>query len=305
MPFCPTCEVFFNSWEELGTHIFKYCEEVSDPKHVMWINRNLNGLKLDANALSIKLREFFDISKGGLSMWIRMRFIEKFYGDKPHPFILAMQKPNKAVLLGYVIEHQHFLKNWVRVLSYIITKTDNEEVIKYELENIAVEFLGWNGKPSHYELLIRMGESLGMPREKILETPPLPATVSAIKVWRNIAENKSWIEIMAAMHSLELVADRSLRQYGAKLPYFNPSILESNEFPEEVKDFLREGYEADESHAGLALKIVESYAKDTQTINKIQITVIKSFDAFSKYLLARLERGIEFDPTLIRYVSGE
>jgi pyrroloquinoline-quinone synthase len=50
-------------------------------------------------------------------MWIRRRFIEKFYGNNPHPFIVAMQNPTRGVLLGYVIEHQHFLKNWVRILS--------------------------------------------------------------------------------------------------------------------------------------------------------------------------------------------
>ncbi|MEM4138328.1 MAG: iron-containing redox enzyme family protein, partial [Sulfolobaceae archaeon] len=222
----------------------------------------------------------------------------------PHPFILAMQKPTRAVLLGYVIEHQHFLRNWVRVLSVIIAKTDKDDVVRYEIENMAVEFLGWGDRPSHYELLLRMGESLGMRREEILSLSPLPSTLSAIRTWRKIAETKSWVETMAAMHSLELVADRSLRKYGAKMHYFDPSILESDEYPKAVKDFLREGYEADEYHAGEALELVEKYASELNLIEEVQVSAIKSFDAFSKYLLARLERAMLIDKNVTRFIEG-
>jgi hypothetical protein len=55
---------------------------------------------------------------------------------------------------------------------------------------------------------------------------------------------------MVAMHSLELVADRTLTEFGARIHYFDPTILESDEYPKEANDFLRVGYEADEDHAG-------------------------------------------------------
>lgn len=299
MPICPSCELEFHTWEDLAEH-FNYMANVkSDPSHVMWLNRNISTKRMEVHELAEKLEEFFSISEG-LGTWIRSKFIEKFYGNAPHPFIVAMQNPTRGVLLGYVIEHQHFLKNWVKVLSSIVFKTDKDDVLQYELENISVEFIGWNGRPSHYELLLRMGEALGMPREKILSIPPLPSTQSAIRTWRNIAEKRSWLETMASMHSLELVADRSLVKYGAKLPYFNPEILSSDQYPQAVKDFLREGYEADISHANEALKMVERYANEMT--EKIQVVVLKSFDAFSKYLLARLERGFEIEPSLIRRV---
>lgn len=104
------------------------------------------------------------------------------------------------------------------------------------------------------------------------------------------------------MHSLELVADRSLVKYGARLPYFNQAILTSEEFPQAVKDFLREGYEADISHAGEALEMVEKYAEEMNIREEVQVTVLKSFDAFSKYLLARLERGFEIEPSLVKVI---
>lgn len=298
MPLCPICEIKADNWYSIAKHIHDLTRR-NNAEHIMWLNRNLSIKELSAEELAKRLEEFFNI-KGSLALWVREKFIQKFYGDNVHPFILAMQKPTRSVLLGYVLEHQHFLRNWARVLSIVAAKADIDEVIKYEIENIAVEFVGWNGKPSHYELLIRMGESLGMKREEILSTPPLPSTLSAIKTWRWIAENKSWVETMAAMHSLELVADKSLRKYGAKIHYFNPEILESNEYPQAVKDFLREGYEADEYHAGEALELVEKYGNELT--ENIQTTLIKSFDTFAKYLSARLERAMLIDDKLVIYI---
>ncbi|BDC17619.1 C2H2 type zinc finger domain-containing protein [Acidianus sp. HS-5] len=294
MPICPVCEYRSTEWKEVAGHLYSLTRK-SDATHVMWLNRNLTIKEVDVEKLSEMLEEFFSI-RGELSSWIREKFIQKFYGENPHPFILAMQKPNRAVLLGYVIEHQHFLKNWVKVLSEIIFKTDEDDVVKYELDNINVEYFGYNGKPSHYELLLRMGESLGMPRKEILGYSPLPSTKTAINTWRRIAIERDWVETLAAMHSLELVADKTLRKYGAKMHYFNEAILTSNDYPQEVKDFLREGYEADQSHAGEALTLVDKYSKDEE---RVQVTVLRSFDAFAKYLTARLERAMEFDSKVI------
>ena len=110
-----------------------------------------------------------------------MRFIERFFGKRPHPFVLALQRPTRPVLLGYVLEHQHFLKQWVRSLSWVLAKTDSSEATREELDNITTEFYGHGSdQPSHYELLLRMGESLGLKREETLATPPLPATARAM-----------------------------------------------------------------------------------------------------------------------------
>jgi pyrroloquinoline-quinone synthase len=298
MPRCPVCEYRSQDWGEVASHLKAKCD-LSDVKHVMWLNRNLTSRELGEEELARSLQEFFSLREG-LAMWIRRKFVEKFYGERPHPFIVAMQNPTRGVLLGYVLEHQHFLRNWVRVLAAVIFKTDRDDVAKYEMENMSVEFFGFMGRPPHYELLIRMGESLGLSRAEILSTPPLPSTSSSIRTWRSIAESRHWVEVMAAMHSLELVADRTLRKYGAKVHYFRESILDSQEFPEAVRDFLREGYEADQHHAGEALEMVEKYAQDPEAV---QVTVLKSFDAFSKYLSARLERGMQFEPQLVKVVK--
>lgn len=266
--------------------------EASSPRHVMWLNQNISRKKVSQRQLAERLAEFFDISKTGLKKWMRLKFIGKFYGREPHPFVLALQHPSREVLLGYVIEHQHFLRQWVRSCSYIMARTEEEDVTLYELDNINTEFGGFGDERlSHYELLLRMGESLGLPRDKVLSIPPLPDTRWALRVWDRIAARDHWVEAMAAMHGLELIADRSLKEDDATLTYFDPRILSGNEVTPAAAAFLREGYEADVVHSGEALDLVEKYAKAKGNDADVQATFLRSLDAFDHYLTARLQRG--------------
>ena len=300
---CPACSSALRRDEGLGQH-FVALSARNDVQHVMWLNHFVGKERKSAKELDSVLAEFFDLGERGLSGWIKSRFIERFYGDKPHPFILALQHPNRAVLLGYVLEHQHFLKQWVRTLSWVIAKADTDEVLDLELENITTEFVGYGpDRPSHYELLIRMGESLMLSRGEILGTKPNPATAGSLKVWQEIGEKRHWLETMAAMHTLELVANKDIRKDGAVMTYFDPRILEGGEVTQATKDFLREGYEADVEHSEVPLALVERMAPRAGVVEDVQMTVLKSIDAFDRYLSARLERAMEFDPSLARYIA--
>jgi pyrroloquinoline-quinone synthase len=292
---CSVCSVVFaqRDYNALARHFVKLAEQ-NDIAHVMWLNRHVTKQKKDESYLAKLLSDYFDLKSTTLEKWIRRRFVENFYGERPHPFVLALQHPTKAVLLGYVIEHQHFLRQWVRSCAYVVAKTDKVDTTYYELDNINTEFGGFGVKPSHYELLLRMGESLGLSRKIILETPPLPDTAFALKSWDQIAREGHWVETMAAMHSLELIADRTVVEEGAKITYFDPSILEGNEITEGTKNFLREGYEADVGHSKESLDLVEKYALEFNLIEDVQATFVKSIDLFHLYLLARLERGGQF-----------
>ncbi len=302
---CPVCERTFESYGGLSSH---FSEEAanSDASHVMWLNRNVTKDKGREDELESLLSEFFDTKKAGLRVWVKQRFIQRFFGEKPHPFVLALQHPTKGALIGYVLEHQHFLKQWVRSLSWVLAKTDRADVVKEELDNIMTEFYGsGDNKPSHYELLIRMGESLGLERKTILDTPPLSATASAIETWQTIGRDKHWLETMAAMHSLELIANRNVKQDGATITYFDPQILQNDEITRETKAFLHEGYEADVEHSEIPLEMVEKYADELGIVEDVQVTSLKSVEAFDSYLMARLERGMQLDGRLVAYAGGK
>jgi pyrroloquinoline-quinone synthase len=299
---CSMCGETFavGDYDALGKHYYDLAER-SDVAHVMWLNRYVTRKKTqDAKELSKVLAQYFDLAQtgGSLQKWIRRRFIDRFYGQRPHPFVVALQQPSRSTLLGYVFEHQHFLRQWVRSRAYIVAKTDQTDATFYELDNINTEFGGiGTERPAHYELLLRMGESLGVDRQKILSTPPLPDTARAIKSWDDLSRTEHWVETMAAMHGLELIADRTLREDGATMSYFDPALLRpvSHDVTEETKNFLREGYEADVGHSKAALDLVEKYAGELELTENVQATFLRSIDIFHSYLMARLQRGEEFE----------
>lgn len=294
---CAVCATTFPSgdYRGLAGHFYGMADK-SDAGHVMWLNKNLTKQKMDIGELSNLLTAYFDFQSTGLKAWMKRKFVERFYGEKPHPFVIALQHPSKATLLGYVVEHQHFLRQWTRSCAYIIAKTDKVDVTLYEMDNINTEFVGHGtDKPSHYELLIRMGESLGLSRDEILEMPPLPDTRSAVRTWDTIAEKEHWLETMAAMHPLELIANRNLRADGATLGYFDPAILSGSEVTEATKSFLKEGYEADVEHSEQALDLIEKYSRQLGIAEYVQATFLRSVDSFDRYLMARLERAKQFE----------
>ncbi len=293
---CPACLERFgpDGQRALAEHLATRAG-ASDSDHVRWLNQNVGRRRTDAAGILRALVPVFSVGPGGLAGWIRGRFVSKFFGAVPHPFVAALQRPARPVLLGYVVEHQHFLRQWVRSCAHITAATDDPDVIRYELDNLVTEF-GGSGpdRPSHYELLLRMGEGLGLPRDRVLATPPLPATRRAIDGWEAIARNEPWVETMAAMHSLELIAHRDLVRDGATLHYFDPAILDDGTLASAARAFLREGYDADVGHSEEALALIARHATDAAAREDLQSTFLRSIDLFDDYLIARLQRANDY-----------
>jgi pyrroloquinoline-quinone synthase len=297
---CPACLLPLGESDlpALARHLVDRAGE-SEPDHVRWLNQNVSRTRAEVDELVPTLERVYRVGAGGLQEWIKMRFIAKFYGKAPHPFVIALQHPSRATLLGYVVEHQHFLRQWVRSCAHIMAHTDQPKVWLYELDNLNTEFGGFGPeRVSHYELLLRMGESLGVDRARVLATEPLPATRRAVEAWNEIAGREHWLSTLAAMHGLELIANRDLVRDGASVPYFDPVILSGSELSDAAKNFLREGYEADVGHSGEALDLVAEFGTDPGVREAVQSTFLRSIDLFDDYLLARLERAHEFEAEL-------
>ncbi|MEM2615218.1 MAG: C2H2 type zinc finger domain-containing protein [Thermoplasmatales archaeon] len=294
---CPVCEYNFQGgFDELSKHMESRAE-MSDPYHVMWLNRNISKEELNEEDLSLKLSEFYDFSRSGLAGWIKKRFVEKFFSSQPHPFILEMQDPSKYTIMGYVTEHYHFLKQWVKSCAYIIAQSDAEDVQRYEIENISEEYFGLGDKIPHVELLLRMGESVGLPRGRVISSSPLPETKKAVDFWNRVCRDKHWLLGMTSMHSLELIADRNVKDYGASYTYFDPRILDGS-LTKEVEQFLRAGYDADVYHSAGALSLIEKYSRELKMERDVQSYFILSSEMFYRYLNSRLERGRMYEKEL-------
>lgn len=81
MPICPACGYRSRSWADVASHMSSRAGE-SDARHVMWLNRNLGPREAGPGELREALEGFFRI-RSGLADWIRTRFIERFYGERP------------------------------------------------------------------------------------------------------------------------------------------------------------------------------------------------------------------------------
>lgn len=287
---CPSCLLYVEGgFDELTEHIFSM-QEKTDSDHITWINRYLTRTRTSKEDFSRLLKQVFET--GDLKGWIIGKFIGKFFSKHPHQFLLKMQKPDKWTLLGYAYEHHHFLKQWVKSCSMIIANTDYEEVHHYEIDNIISEWHGERGGfPAHHELMLRMGESYGASLEDIYGTGPLEPTLHATETWDHICRNFSFVEGMAAMHSLELIANRKMKDYGASIGYFDPAILSDGSVTRETVDFLKEGYEADVSHSEVALDLISKYAVKLNLVQEVQAVFFRSIEEFDNYLNARIERG--------------
>ena len=287
---CPAClNLNYANYDDLAKHILDM-EKNSNAEHIMRLNRNISSRKLSPAELSKRLEEFFLADR--VKQWVISAMIKKFFGATPHPFITAMQHPSRKVLLGYAYEHHHFLKQWVRSCSLIIGNTENEDVQFFEIENILSEWFGIPDKQkAHHELLLRMGESYGATRTEIYNTIPLNSTKRAVAFWDMSARSLPFYEGMAAMHSLELIANRNLKDYGAHIGYFDPKILKDGTISEEAVAFLKEGYSADVSHSETALDLIDKYADTEDQKQNCMAVALRSMEEFSDYLLTRLERG--------------
>ncbi len=276
---CPVCLLVSkgNDFTSLSRHLLSEAES-ADGKHVMWLNRNLGKEKISVSDLGSRLSGLYE-AEGDLTGWIVRRLIERIYGDPPHPFIMRLQHPDRKTICGYVMEHHHFLAQWVRSCSSIISKTDKEDVQLYEIDNIVSEFRGIPpDKPSHHELLLRMGESIGVDRSVVYSTSPLPATAECIRWWGKIADECPWLETMAAMHTLELTANPDIKKMGSRLTYFDTAMLEDRNYPEAVKQFLYEGYQADAGHSMDAMALIEKYCSGDELKRDVQSVVLKTLE---------------------------
>lgn len=278
-----------DSFHALGEHLVQE-EQRSDGKHIMWLNRYIGIKKAGLDQVREKLEKLYSLD-AGLKEWIIRRLVERIYGEPLHPFIVRMQHPDNKTIYGYVMEHHHFLGQWIRSCSAIISKTRVEEVQLFEIDNIVSEYRGIPpDTPSHHELLLRMGESIGVPRSTVYDTAPLPATIDSLNWWDRISKECDWVETMAAMHTLELTANPDIKKMGAKSTYFDSAVLNDPSYSAEVKQFLGEGYKADSGHSMVALDLVEKYCDPGKRRN-VQSTVLKSVELLDNYLMARVERG--------------
>src|SRR3954469_2352352 len=105
----------------------------------------------------------------------------------------------------FVSQFSHFTRNFPRWLAAVAGNCPAPEARKFLAANLYEEEVGPSGQGSHYDLLLRQGEALGLTVEQIETTTPLPTTAVAINALDSICRNRSWVEGLAATTGLECI----------------------------------------------------------------------------------------------------
>ncbi len=294
---CPVCSQVFQKgdYQSLSKHL-SLASDKNDPFHTAWLQDYVPMPNYGSPEFINNLKEFFKISDGSLKSWIATTFTKKFYSEKPHPFIEAMQKPKKSIFMGYGVENYFFLKQKIKSLAYVIAKTDKEDIQKLESTIISPN-INYNMKDNAAEIamLFKMYEGLGLGIDSVKNSMPLPPTIYSIKIWNAIAENDHWIETVAAINTMDLFFCPQLKDYGAKLPFFAPNVLDNEWIPDSVKQYLKFVTDPSHEYSMEALDLIEKYAKELNLIEEVQSTFLRSLDAMDRHLQARLTRAKQYD----------
>jgi len=96
-----------------------------------------------------------------------------------------------------------FTRHSRRCWAYVVGNCPYVEVRKFIVKENLYEEEALEGH-SHFELLVRMGQALGLSREEIESAQPLSTTVVALHAWEALTKNRSWYEGAAAKAVLEM-----------------------------------------------------------------------------------------------------
>src|SRR5436190_1646078 len=111
----------------------------------------------------------------------------------------------------FVSQFAHFTRNFPRWLAAVASNCPVPGARKFLVANMYEEEIGPGGQGSHYDLLLRQGEALGLNRQQVESTAPLSSTAVAIDALDGICRGRSWLEGLAATTGLECINHPGLR----------------------------------------------------------------------------------------------
>jgi len=189
--------------------------------------------------------------------------------SKHHPYIDLwahgqLTKPQMAV---YVVQHYHFVSDYLDWMLYVAARTPHRDVKAFLLENFTEEE---DPENRHIDMLFDFAAACGTPRDQFLATPVLPNT-QALKDWgwRQVYE-KPWQVAVAGMFiGLE---SQPPDIYHRIVPAFERYYG----WPKGAREvrFFAEHIEADTVHGARGFAIVEQYC-DTPELQQQAVAQVQ------------------------------
>jgi pyrroloquinoline-quinone synthase len=177
----------------------------------------------------------------------------------------ALTKNGGRVFVG---QFSHFTRNFPRWLAAVASNCPLPDARKFLAGNIYEEEVGPGGQGSHYDLLLRQGEALGLTREEIERTPPLATTAVAVDALDSICRNRSWLEGLAATTGLECINDPPLRAEAGVIILNDVRAWRHLGLNEQQLRSRTIHMEEDEKHVDTGLKLLAEYARSEEAAEK-------------------------------------
>lgn len=198
-----------------------------------------------------------------LALRVEEVVVDGWFRDPP-PLIVAMaSEPTIGVTRAFVLQWTKFSRLFPRWVGAIMSNCPEFGVIAYEVENLMSEVVrDPSGDDNHYELLIRLGESVGLARTEIEAHPLLPETAEMFQWLWGQARGPDWLAGFTAVNGLEILGDRNLpAKYGLESgtgldpePYARGLGL-----GEASLEFFEVSDKADAGHAQATVDIIARY----------------------------------------------
>jgi pyrroloquinoline-quinone synthase len=170
-----------------------------------------------------------------------------------HPFYQAWQAGTLTLdaLRGYACQYYHHVLAFPTYVSGAHANCADLADRQFLLENLIEEE---RGPENHPELWLRFAEGLGLTRQEVMASRPLPETSAAIATYRTLTKDRPFIEGITALYAYERqVPDVAVTKIAGLNQFYGISA------PRDVA-FFTVHQQADVWHSAVTRELIAKYA---------------------------------------------
>lgn len=190
-----------------------------------------------------------------------------------HPFYQNWRegKLTKEMLMEYAKQYYKHVAAFPQYLSAVHSKIDNFNDRRLVLQNLMDEE---NGNNNHIQLWINFGKALGLTKEEIRNEAAIETTNAFVNHFKNITRKESIAEGIAALYAYESQIPRvSEEKINGLINFYGVDS-------EQGLEYFKVHMQADIEHSKAELALIEKYATDEETQQKVLGAVNATLDAY-------------------------
>jgi pyrroloquinoline-quinone synthase len=193
-----------------------------------------------------------------------------------HPFYQAWQRGELSLdmLRHYAGQYYHHVLAFPQYVSAAHANCPDQSDRQELLENLIEEE---RGEENHPELWLRFGEALGLSRQQIIETEPLPETLRLVETFRELTQRGTFAQGATALYCYESQVPEVAKTKIAGLEQFYGVTDERG------LQFFTVHIGADEWHAQVGRGFVERYGGKGEE-EAVRKAAQRSLDALWSFL---------------------